>query len=40
MNAVEIFILLASVAKLVLIVVIPTSSMGKVKCNECLEASY
>jgi hypothetical protein len=39
MNAVEIFILLASVAKLVLIVVIPTSSMGKVKCNEwCLEA--
>jgi hypothetical protein len=39
MNAVEIFILLASVAKLVLIVVIPTGSMGKVKCNEwCLEA--
>jgi hypothetical protein len=37
MNAVEIFILLASVAKLVLIVVIPTSSMGKVKCLEAID---
>jgi hypothetical protein len=40
MNAVEIFILIVTAAKLVLIVVIPTGSMGKVKCNECLEASY
>jgi hypothetical protein len=39
MNAVEIFILIFTAAKFVLIVVIPTGSMGKVKCNEwCLEA--
>jgi hypothetical protein len=38
-NAVEIVIFIVTAAKLVLIVVIPTGSMGKVKCNEwCLEA--